>query len=198
TPETAVGPCISGMIDLTGRADAGQGLLVEEGAIPGALRPVLPVARAAGAELPGGGGPLSYARRLARRILSSPRVLRRRGGAADDTLTYLVMSDDAGDGRLVLEGDAPRVDWTGVGDLPVFDHHDAVLDQATDALGATLVGNPLSTPLFHDSLVTVHPLGGCAMGDDGTQGVVDHRGRVFAGEGSEVHEGLLVVDGAIV
>lgn len=198
TPETAVGPCISGMIDLTGRSDTGQGLLVQEGAIPGALRPVLPVALAAGAELPGGGGPLSYARRLARRILSSPRVLRRRGGAADDTLTYLVMSDDAGDGRLVLEGDAPRVDWTGVGDLPVFDHHDAVLDQATDALGATLVGNPLSTPLFHDSLVTVHPLGGCAMGDDGTQGVVDHRGRVFAGEGSEVHEGLLVVDGAIV
>src|SRR5690606_37967113 len=33
---------------------------------------------------------------------------------------------------------------------------------------------------------------------DGAHGVVDHRGRVFAGDGDEVHEGLLVADGAIV
>ena len=36
------------------------------------------------------------------------------------------------------------------------------------------------------------------MGDDGASGVVDHRGRVFAGQGRDVHEGLLVTDGAIV
>ena len=78
------------------------------------------------------------------------------------------MSDDAGDGRLRLEGDAVRVDWAGAGDLPVFDANDGVLRTATDGLGAESVRNPLWAPMLHDSLITVHPLGGCAMGDDGT------------------------------
>lgn len=195
---TGAGPCITGVVDLTGEPAPGQGLLMEEGAIPGALRPLLPATFAVAAELSGGGGPVSFARRLARRITSSPRVLRRRGGAADDTLTYLVMSDDAGDGRLVLDNGSIHVDWTGVGDLPVFARNDVALDEATDAIGATLIGNPVSSPMFGDSLVTVHPLGGCAMGDDGRRGVVDHRGRVFSGEGREVHDGLIVADGAII
>ena len=62
----------------------------------------------------------------------------------------------------------------------------------------TFVGNPLSTPTFHDSLLTVHPLGGCPMADDGASGVVDHAGRVFTGADGEVHDGLVVADGAIV
>ena len=63
---------------------------------------------------------------------------------------------------------------------------------------AEYVANPLWSPMLREGLVTVHPLGGCAMGDDGSVGVVDHRGRVFAGEGRDVHDGLLVTDGAIV
>ena len=69
---------------------------------------------------------------------------------------------------------------------------------ATAALGAEYVGNPLWSPMLHESLVTVHPLGGCVMADDGAHGVVDDRGRVFSGEGTAVHDGLLVADGAIV
>jgi cholesterol oxidase len=108
------------------------------------------------------------------------------------------MSDDAGDGDLRLEGDAVRVDWAGAGDRPVFDRNAVVLQKMSASLGATFVGNPLSTPMFHDSLVTVHPLGGCPMGDDGAHGVVDHAGRVFRGSDGEVHDGLVVADGAIV
>ena len=88
------------------------------------------------------------------------RRLAWRGGAADDTLTYLVMSDDAGDGRLRLDGDSVRVDWAGAGDRPVFDRNAEVLQKMSASLGARFVGNPLSTPMFNDSLVTVHPLGG--------------------------------------
>ena len=62
---------------------------------------------------------------------------------------------------------------------------------------AEYVANPVWSPMLREGLVTVHPLGGCAMGDDGTTGVVDHRGRVFAGKAA-VHDGLLVTDGAIV
>ncbi len=41
-------------------------------------------------------------------------------------------------------------------------------------------------------LITVHPLGGCPMGDDDTKGVVDANGQVFN------YPNLYVVDGSIV
>lgn len=50
-------------------------------------------------------------------------------------------------------------------------------------------------------LLTVHPLGGCAMGDDATCGVVNNLGEVFdprVDGGRGVHAGLIVLDGAIV
>ncbi|MES2610705.1 MAG: alpha/beta fold hydrolase [Pseudomonadota bacterium] len=74
-------------------------------------------------------------------------------------------------------------------------------------------GDYLPNPLWHpapdgfadiiagsqrEKSVTVHPLGGCPMGDDGTQGAVDWRGAVFTGRGDEVHAGLHVLDGATV
>ena len=78
-------------------------------------------------------------------------------------------------------------------------------------LGGTVVNNLMWRP-FSDTLerlfeaqrgplVTVHPLGGCAMGDDVRQGVTDHCGRVFDPDGPDrqsVHEGLVVLDGSIV
>jgi cholesterol oxidase len=197
TAETSVGPTITGMVDLT--ADRSRALLVEEGAIPGALRPLIPAAFALASEAGGGGGPAAFARRAWRRLRRDPRrALAWRGGAADDTLTYLVMSDDAGDGRLRLDGEGVRVDWAGAGDRPVFDRNAEVLQKMSASLGARFVGNPLSTPMFNDSLVTVHPLGGCPMANDGGTGVVDHAGRVFTGMNGEVHDGLVVADGAIV
>jgi cholesterol oxidase len=199
TADNEVGPCITGMIDLTGTPTPGKGLLVEEGAIPGALRALMPAAFAVAADIDDGGTPLAFAGRLWRRTRATAgAVLDATGGPADRSLTYLVMSDDACDGELRLEGDHVRVEWPAVGDLPIFDHNADVLRSLTAAIDGEYVPNPLWSPMLHESLITVHPLGGCAMGDDGTHGVVDHRGRVFSGEGTAVHEGLLVADGAIV
>ena len=50
-------------------------------------------------------------------------------------------------------------------------------------------------------LVTVHPLGGCPMGDDASSGVVDDCGRVFDASpqaNGRLHEGLVVLDGSII
>ena len=199
TEGAEVGPCIVGGIDLTEVPEPGRGMLVEEGAIPGALRPLMPAAFAVAADLDDGGGPLAFARRLGRRLWATAgAALDPTGGPADRSLTYLVMSDDVGDGRLCLDGSGIRVDWPAVGDLPIFDHNASVLQAASAAAGGEYVANPLWSPMLRESLVTVHPLGGCAMADDGAGGVVDHRGRVFTGTGDEVHDGLLVADGAIV
>jgi cholesterol oxidase len=48
---------------------------------------------------------------------------------------------------------------------------------------------------------TAHPLGGCGMGRDRGEGVVNHKGAVFDGSSADttqVHKGLYVIDGSIV
>ena len=45
----------------------------------------------------------------------------------------------------------------------------------------------------------MHPLGGCPMANDASDGVVDHLGRVFSGPiGAAIHDGLHVWDGSII
>src|SRR5690606_23936743 len=83
-PGAEVGPCITGRIDLTAVPQPGQGMTIEEGAIPGALRPVMPAAFAVAADLDDGGGPLAFVRRLARRLWATAgAVLDPTGGPAD-------------------------------------------------------------------------------------------------------------------
>ncbi len=55
-----------------------------------------------------------------------------------------------------------------------------MLKQATVPLGGKYVRNPISTDMLGNRTVTVHPLGGCGMGEDAQHGVVDHLGRVLA------------------
>ncbi|HEX5944743.1 MAG TPA: GMC family oxidoreductase N-terminal domain-containing protein, partial [Acidimicrobiales bacterium] len=199
THANAVGPCITGMIDVTGIPEPGKGVRIEEGAIPGALRSLMPAAFVVAADLDDGGSPLAFARRVLRRVTASAgAALDPTDGPADRTLTYLAMSDDVGDGRLWLDRGGLEIDWPAVGDLPIFDHNAALLEAASEAVGGEYIANPLWSPMMRESLLTVHPLGGCAMADDGAHGVVDHRGRVFRGEGDETYDDLMVADGAIV
>jgi hypothetical protein len=48
--------------------------------------------------------------------------------------------------------------------------------------------------------ITVHPLGGTIMSSDGAgrNGAVDHMGRVYVGEKTKVHHGLLCFDAAVI
>jgi len=84
-----------------------------------------------------------------------------------------------------------RIVWPGVTNQRIFDLVDERLLEATRALGATYVRNPFN-------LITVHPLGGCCMGEDGTTGVVNHEGRAFIGNSADPHHGLYVCDGSVI
>jgi cholesterol oxidase len=196
----AVGPCIAGIIDLREQPVLEDGMVIEEGVIPGGMSTVLAHVFGLTAKLIGkdtDDGVADYLRERAREVESM--IGGPYGGALNNTMTFLVMAHDDGKGEVVLEDDRVRVRWPGVGRQPVFQHVSDRLAEATAALGGEFMRNPIWTKLLGHDLVTVHPLGGCVMGEDASSGVVDADGRVFAGEsGSGLHEGLYVCDGAIV
>jgi cholesterol oxidase len=191
-----VGPTITGVIDAREQRELAEGMVIEEGAVPGALAVFLPEALAAAARA-GGSPERPSLRRMeheAESILLGPYR-----GATRNTQTYLVMAHDDGNGRLALENDRLRIHWPGAGSQPVFDRASQCLDAASRALGGQYVKNPLWSRLFRHELITVHPLGGCVMAEDAERGVVNHKGQVFAGtQGSAVYEGLYVADGSII
>jgi cholesterol oxidase len=192
-----VGPCISGIIDLRDTAKLEDGMVIEEGSVPGGLDGFMPLMLAAVASLAGSDGDEGDKGAEVARVIES-LVPGGSEGAVRNTQTFLVMSHDEGDGELRLEDDRLRIDWPGVGTEAVFARVNERLEQASDVLGATYVPNPTWTKALKKSLITVHPLGGCPMGEDAAAGAVDHKGRVFTGSGGEVHEGLYVTDGSVI
>jgi len=193
---TVTGPAITGSIDLRNPGvNPGDELIIQEGAIPGALAAILPAVRHVVSRYNPAEVRLPWARRL-RQLAGIPLGLYR--GAIDRTLTYLVMSTDDSGGRIVLKDDRVRVQWPAVAEAPAFVRNGQILNTATGALHGTPVPDPLWALTSGQSLITVHPLGGCVMADDATKGVVDHLGRVFDPAGGGVHEGLYVCDGSVV
>ncbi|HWW44667.1 MAG TPA: GMC oxidoreductase, partial [Acidimicrobiia bacterium] len=197
-PDRLPGPCITAVIDDRPDPAGEQGFVIEDAVIPGAIGEIVPAQLASQAlpdwlkaRLHHGGGPLG----LLRSVLT-----RGRRGVLDQTQTFLVMGHDNGDGRLVLnEDDRIRIDWPRVGTSSYYERVNARLVDAAKASGGRYVHSPIWTKWMRHSLVTVHPLGGCPMADRAEDGVVDERGRVFAGtNGTGVHEGLYVCDAAIV
>eukprot|EP00163_Fabomonas_tropica_P020545 TRINITY_DN36408_c0_g1_i1.p1 TRINITY_DN36408_c0_g1~~TRINITY_DN36408_c0_g1_i1.p1 ORF type:complete len:1346 (+),score=395.84 TRINITY_DN36408_c0_g1_i1:227-4264(+) len=194
------GPCISGIVDARNH-DMKDAFVIEDGTPPGGAGNILQAALMASSKLIGkdkDGGirdELSEAKREGVSILRGPHA---EGGAMDNTLAYLVMAHDDSEGKLELVGNEIKVNWPDVGKQRIFTEVNKKLEEATTALGGTFVRNPVWSKALGNRIVTVHPLGGCNMSDDGSSGVTDHKGRVFSGNGSEVHEGLYVCDGAVL
>lgn len=193
-----VGPTITGLIDLRGTEDLEKGIVIEEGAIPGGIAPLLPGIMAAAAAALGDDTDRNDGfEEKAREVESLVRGPYR--GAVNHTQTFLVMSHDGADGEMKLDGDRLAVEWPEVGSKDVFKRVAAKVREAVAATGGTYVPNPVWSEVFEHDLITVHPLGGCAMGEDAASGVVDADCRVYAGHaGSDVHPGLLVCDGSVM
>lgn len=195
-----VGPCITTMIDDRGTPDLEQGLILEEGSLPGALSSILPglMATTAGFIGKDTDGGLNDEIKEHGRVLES-LVRGAYHGAVQNSQVYLIMSHDDSDGRLVLQNNCINIDWPGVGDKPIFKRNNDFMQQVTAANGGTYIPNPLWTEEMDNNLITVHPLGGSCMGKNAESGVVDHRGRVYSGtSGTAVHTGLYAVDGSVV
>lgn len=195
------GPNIASIIDTRlDTADYRDGMSIEEGVIPGALADLMPAAFAAISAAIGhdtDGGIADRVREKARELESL--LLGAYRGATANTLTYLVMSHDSGAGEMYLDGNKLRIRWPGAGDEDIIKRANAMLEKCTAALGGTYIESPIWTELFKKSLVSVHPLGGCIMGEDAASGVVNHKCQVFSGTSNDdVHTGLYVMDGAVI
>jgi len=195
-----VGPCITGIIDAREKPDLATGMVIEEGSIPGAVGSLAPetfaeASRLVGVNLDSGRVAVSEEeKRQVESLLHGPHR-----GAIDNMQTFLVMSQDEGTGRLLLDKDRLDIEWPGVGTEANYVHANQRLDDATKALGGEFVKNPMWADRIHNKLISVHPLGGCPMGESAEQGVVNHKGQVFSGTtGSTVHEGLYVTDGSVM
>ena len=200
-----VGPTITARIDTAGAG--GASLCFQEMAVPAALRRVFEEMTTTAAVLhhmgridwerhdPEGADPCAV-----------------NATAIRHSSLLAAMGDDGASGELELVGDdcaapgdgAIRVRWPGLREHPLFQQQ---IDAIPVAHKETVLPNPSWRLLSKEMeqmieakrgpLTTVHPLGGCAIGERGN-GVVNQHGQVWLAAGSELQDTLVVLDGAIL
>ena len=178
-----VGASVSGQIVVSDPDDLSRSLIVQEGVLPSAVGPLLPVFFVPGGRI------LGAAHALFKGVYDGPLAR---------THTFFVVSHDDAKGRIVLKDGRAAIDWPGVMDQPVYSRVDAALEALCKANGAAYVKNPLSETVMGAKPATAHPLGGAGMGANAARGAIDHKGRVYTGDGGRVHEGLYVTDGSAI
>ncbi|XP_078681275.1 uncharacterized protein LOC144916136 isoform X2 [Branchiostoma floridae x Branchiostoma belcheri] len=194
------GPCISGVIDLRlPEKDLRQGYVIQDGTPPHVTKLAYCILMSVESSLSG-------IDNFPKKNLWERIAKKLRPGKMSRTLGMLTMSQDRDRGRLVLDKQGSIVmEYPGVGDEKNFDLVNDKHKVAATSLEGTFVPNPMWGGIlarYRDvkSLITVHPLGGCAMGESSKTGVVNHKGQVFRGNmyTDVVHDGLYVMDGAII
>ncbi|WP_167772473.1 alpha/beta fold hydrolase [Ramlibacter henchirensis] len=215
-----VGPTITGMLDLR----ATDGMLIQDLAVPGPLRSLLEqsVTTASAIHMLGEADERPHG-------AETQDVCAVDDAAIRNTLMVAIIGHDSADGVMKLnasgawdDGDgAATIQWPTLRDYPPLQARHRRFEELLRASGARALPNPMwqlmpekLTELLGGEtgpLLTVHPLGGCPMGDDAASGVVDEWGRVFDAaprkdlkeqkeqmEEAALHEGLVVLDGSII
>jgi cholesterol oxidase len=180
----AIGACVAGQIELRDGGELDRGMILQEGVLPSALAPLLPVFFIAGGRL------LGAAQSLIKGVYQGP---------LSHLHTFFVVSHDDAEGRIRLDNGSAQVHWPGVADQPVYGRVDEALTKAAEAVGARYIKSPLAATNMGTKPATAHPLGGCGMGQDAESGVVNHKCQVFDGKSRDsVHGGLYVCDGSVI
>jgi cholesterol oxidase len=104
-------------------------------------------------------------------------------------LPLLGMGRDIPDGVMRLRRGHLDIDWTVKTSEAYFHRVRQTMKGISDQLGTRFEKTPLS---LLRRVITVHPLGGCPMGRDEREGVVDAYGAVFN------YPGLYVADGSVM
>ncbi len=193
-----VGPTITGAIWYSPDQKLEDDYIIEEGAVPGMLSPVLPGAFAAAAVAFGQNTANSITEKLrqAGRTTES-LVAGAYHGATENTQTFLVIGNDDSGGVMKLEDDRLRIDWPGVGEQDYYKNIQSSLVGATSAQDGIYVKEPTWIDLLRHNLITVHPLGGCVMAESAESGTINHKNQVFStATGDDVHDGLYVTCGS--
>ena len=198
------GPCITGVIDLRYQQNPDDGMIVEDAAIPGALAAILPEALSLDSTLLGKVEEDESDKGMVNKIKHKARIVDSivRGayhGAIKNTQTYLLMTHDGEHGKFELKNDRLNIDWSTVGKEAIFQKADAQLRKETLSLSGVYIKNPVWVKEMNNELVTVHPLGGCFMGEAIESGVVNHKGQVFAKDSTAgVYENFYITDGSVI
>ncbi len=195
-----VGPCITSVIDLREQPVLEDGMVIEDGNIPGPLASTITPSMITISKCLGHAPADGLSEKMHRTLREAESIMRGPyHGALNNTQAFLVMTHDNGKGVMKLDNDRLVIDWPGVGKEEIFKKVDDNLRAATTAIGGEYVVDPAWTKVMGYDLITVHPLGGCVMGDDASKGAVDHKGRVFSSDkGTDTYPGLYVCDGSIV
>jgi cholesterol oxidase len=179
-----VGATVAGQIELPDATDLDRSMILQEGVLPSALAPLLPVFFIAGGRI------LGAAQSLIKGVYQGP---------LSHLHTFFVVSHDDANGRISLDNGNAQVHWPGVGDEPVYARVDAALTKAAAAVGARYIKSPMAATTMGTKPATAHPLGGCGMGQTAGQGVVNHKCQVFDGRSEQTtHSGLYVCDGSVI
>lgn len=180
----SIGACVAGQIELPDNCDLDRSMILQEGVLPSALAPLLPVFFISGGRL------IGAAQSLIKGVYQGP---------LSHLHTFFVVSHDDAAGRITLDNGSAQVHWPRVADQPVYERVDAALTRAAAAVGARYIKSPLATTGVGTKPATAHPLGGCGIGHDAASGVVNHKCQLFDGIGPEsVHLGLYVCDGSVI
>jgi cholesterol oxidase len=192
------GPVITSAIRVPDAADgvkgAGRGYYVEDGGYPQFVDWLLEARDAPGTTV-------RLLRFLVRRVLGSLRSVQKSDLGAEvaellgdcrrstGSLPMLAMGRDVPDGRMSLRRGWLDVDWTTRSSTVYFDRVRSTMREIAAALGGVHADNPI---WYLRRVITVHPLGGCPMGEHEGEGVVSPYGEVFN------YPGLYVADGSVM
>lgn len=182
-----VGAAVTGQIEIRDPDHLAHELTVQEGVLPSAIAPALPLMFIPNGRL------LGALQSLIKGVYNGPFA---------HLQTFFAVSHDSAAGTFHLDGDKLALRWPGARDEPAYQRLDAKLTELVTQSGGKYVKNPLAGTVMGHQPATAHPLGGCGMGTERSDGVVNHKGQVFdaaPGRGStDVHAGLYVIDGAII
>jgi cholesterol oxidase len=195
--EPGYGPVITSTIRVPDALEGGPGraFYVQDGGYPDSINWMMEAG-----DQPAG---LMRAVRFGWRLL---KLWLRRGGSSDigadlarfigrtpvssTTLPLFSMGRDIPDGTMKLrDGDLLEVDWNKRRSNPTFEDVRRTGRDIARVLDGEFRDNP---PWYVGRVVTVHPLGGCPMGRNEHEGVVDAYGQVFG------YPGFVIADGSVM